>query len=269
LLLTINNDNSMSTLIIKNLIASGFPEKEARIYTGLLELEYATVTEIAKHTHINRSSAYVILESLKRKGFVGISDDKSVRRYVAASPEIVLHAVRIKAKKQEEIKNNLESIIPELRALHKDTVGRPTVKFFEGKNGLINALEDTLNCKEKLIRITSDVEKIYSILPEYFPDYVRRRVKKKIKMHGIHPDGEGARHMMKHNVLDVPVIIPAKKYNLPAELVVYDNKIGYMSPLRGGFAVIIESPEMAEVMKSIFDMAWEEARRLNKGLRAA
>ena len=77
----------MSDILLKQLVNFGLSEKEAKIYLALLELEMATVFEVAKQSGINRSSAYVVLEGLKKKGLVGISDDKKVRRYIAASPE--------------------------------------------------------------------------------------------------------------------------------------------------------------------------------------
>lgn len=39
-----------------------------------------------------------------------------------------------------------------------------------------------------------------------------------------------------------------------------------MSLEKGGIAIIIESKEIADVMKSVFDLAYEEAKRLNKKL---
>jgi len=259
----------MNDPLTKQLIDFGLSEKEAKIYLALLELELATVFEIAKQSGINRSSAYVVLEALMKKGFVGISDDKNVRRYLAASPETLLHSAKTAAKKQDDIKTGIESIIPDLKVLHKGTRGKPVVKVFEGVNGLINVFEDTLTCKEKVIRIISSVEKISKLLPpDYFFGYVKRRGEKRIKMHGIHPANEIARQLTNAKLLeyDIPVLIPKEKYKTPADMAIYDNKISYMSPERGGFGVIIESKEMAEVMKSVFDMAWEEAKRLSRTL---
>src|SRR5258705_13289394 len=102
----------MNDHILKQLIAFGLSDKEAKIYLALLELELATVHEVAKQSGINRSSAYVVLESLKRKGFVGISEDKNVRQYVAASPETLLYSAKTAAKKQADLSHGVESIIP-------------------------------------------------------------------------------------------------------------------------------------------------------------
>jgi sugar-specific transcriptional regulator TrmB len=108
----------MTEVLLKQLQNFGLSEKEGKIYLALLELEMATVFEVAK-VRINRSSAYVVLEALKKKGLVGISDDKKVRKYIAASPETLLHSAKTAAQKQEALKDGIESIIPELKALYK------------------------------------------------------------------------------------------------------------------------------------------------------
>jgi sugar-specific transcriptional regulator TrmB len=260
----------MTNLLLKQLIDFGLSEKEGKIYLTLLELEAATVFEVAKQSGVNRSSAYVVLEALKKKGLVGISDDKKVSRYIAASPEALLYTAKSATKKQKDIKTGIESVLPELKALHKGTRGKPIVKIFEGQIGLINALEDSLISKEKFLRAVSSLEKVSKLLPpDYFFGYISRRTEKGIKMHGIHPANDIARKLVKASLhkLDTPLLIPEKKYTTPADLAIYDNKIGYLSSENGGFAVIIESKEMAEVMKSVFDLAWEEAKRLNKMLR--
>lgn len=255
-------DNNIS--ILKSLIEFGLSEKEAKVYLALLELEVATVSEIAKTANINRSSTYVVLASLKKKGLVSTSEDKKVQRYVAVSPEMLLYEAQNRAKKAEDIKEEINSIVPELKALHKDTKQRPKVKVFEGKQGLINTFEDTLNNKEKIMRVSSSVEGVFKVLPDYFPDYVKRRVGLGIKMYGIHPNSEMVQNLIKNSPkLDKPILIPPKKYRFPADIAIYDNKIGYMST-KEELAIIIESKEMADVMKSIFDLAYEEAKRINK-----
>jgi len=251
--------------LIKKLTAFGLSDKEAKIYLALLELGTAKVSEVAKYSKINRATTYVVLENLKKRGLVGVSYDKKIRCYVASSSEILLHAARAEANRQIEIKENIESAIPELKALHKNTKHVPIVRVFEGKSGLINAFEDTLKCKEKLIRVISAVENIAGFLPDYFPNYIKQRMKNGIKMHGIHPVETMAKKLIKLDEIkfDTPIIIPKDKYKSPADMAIYDDMINLMSSKDGGFAVLIQNKEMTEVMKSIFDLAWEEAKRLN------
>ncbi len=120
---------SPNSPLVESLIDYGLSKKEALVYLATLELEVAPAQEIAKTANINRSSTYVVLESLKKKGLVGTSDDKNVRRYLAASPEVLLRNAGDHAKKQEETKNKIENILPELKALHKDTQKKPKIRI--------------------------------------------------------------------------------------------------------------------------------------------
>lgn len=256
----------MNKLYLKELINFGFSDKEAAVYVALLELQIATAFEVAKRSGVNRSSAYVVLEGLRKKGFVGISDDKKVQRYVTASPEVLLQSAKRNAQKFEEIKTSIESILPELKALHKDTQSRPVVKVFEGKNGIVSALEESMDNREGLMRVFSVAPRIMRLLPDYFIDYLQRRVKKGIKMLGIHPEDEFASRISKMNLpkLDEPIFIPKDLYKIPVEIAIYDDKFGYISTEGEGFAIVIQSKEMADSMKSVFDLAYEQAGRIGK-----
>ena len=57
----------------------GFSPKEADVYISLLELGSAVVSDVAKKAGINRSTAYVLLESLEKKGFVSVSEKDNIK----------------------------------------------------------------------------------------------------------------------------------------------------------------------------------------------
>ena len=48
----------------------GFSEKESEVYLAMLELGPAAVQDIAKKAGVNRSTTYVMIESLKRRGLI-------------------------------------------------------------------------------------------------------------------------------------------------------------------------------------------------------
>ncbi len=252
-----------NNVLINNLVEFGLTPKEAKIYIALLEFEIATVTEVAKVSGINRSSTYVILESLKQKGLVSVSEDKNVQQYVPTSPNMLLKTAERLAEKHEQIKNNIDAIIPDLKTLHKGTKQKPIVRVFEGKEGLMSLFEDSLISREKLMRVASSVENMLDIIPqEYFQDFLTRRFGQGIKMYGIHPNSKLTEYLLKTfpNSIDEQVIIPEGDFKFPSDFAIYDEKLAYMSPNNGGIGVIIESKEMADVMKSIFDLAFLGAK---------
>lgn len=242
----------------------GLSEKEATVYLSLLELGSAPATELSEKSGVNRSSTYVVLDALQKHGLVSVSYDTSIKTYVAAPPERLLQLAEESAKKYTEIVGSLRNILPELKSVYRGTGPKPKVQFFEGKEGLISAYEDTLTSSEK-IRAYASIENMHKAIPGYFPDYYQRRAANGITIQSIHPDTEESRERVKHNEEEAreALLVPKDTYNFSPEVNIYDNKIVFMS-LVEKFALIIESVELADVMKKIFDLSWEEAKRLDK-----
>ncbi|OGE75590.1 MAG: hypothetical protein A3I07_02755 [Candidatus Doudnabacteria bacterium RIFCSPLOWO2_02_FULL_42_9] len=258
----------MTDTLLKQLKAGGLSEKEAKIYLALLELEVATVFEVAKTSGVNRSSAYVVLEGLKKKGLVGISDDQKVRKYIAASPDTLLHSAKSAAKKQEDIKSGIESIIPELRALHKATKRRPIVKVFEGENGAKEVYWQLFSSTDKILRTYANPINIFKRIPD-FEIHDKERAKRGIKMFAINPASNETLKFLKDIRPHKPyeqALIPENKFRFTSDMGIFGDKIALVSPV-DNFGIIIESKEIADMLKNSFDLAWEEAKRLDKIIR--
>jgi sugar-specific transcriptional regulator TrmB len=243
----------------------GFSEKETTVYLALLELETATASQIADASGINRSTVYVVIESLQKKGLISIQkEEESIAKYSAAPPERLLQIAEEEAKKYKTLVGQIHNVLPELKSKYPGNKPRPKVRFYEGKEGLITAYEDTLTASEE-IRAFASIENMHMAIPGYFPDYYTRRSGKGISIKSIHPDTEEARERVKNNKKESrkSALVPAEKYSFSPEINFYDNKIVFMS-LVEKFSLIIESAELAEAFKKIFDLSWDEAKRLDK-----
>lgn len=256
----------LNARLLKQLVKFGLSEKEAAIYLVLLDFEAATVFEIAKTSGVNRSSAYVILEALKHKGFVGISDENKVREYVASSPETLLQSAKTAAKKQEEIKSNIESILPELKALHRATKRSPIVKVFEGDNGAKEVYGDLFLTNAKELRTYANPANILQRIPDFIKWHDKERGRRKIKLIAISPATEEVLKISKFFPPTKPAdirLIPASKFNFLSDIGIYADRVTIVSP-KENFGIIIESKEIADMFKNSFDLAFEEAKRLDK-----
>lgn len=258
-----------NNLLIKSLIEYGLTDREAVVYLSLLELEVASANEIAKNAGVKRSSAYVVLESLKKKGLVGVSEDQKIQEYVATSPEALLYSIESEVREKEATKTKIEKILPELKALSKDVKERPKVKVFEGKQGLINALEETLKSKEKIIRLFSSAENAFKVSPEYWKIYGQKRVELGIKQLGILADNQTAHELFKlcPKTYD-SVLLPPDKYPFSIDMMVTDDKVGYLFSNNDNVTtVVMENKQIADATKVLFDLAWKESKRNGKRLK--
>src|SRR3989344_338048 len=156
----------------------GFSEKEATVYVAILELGHGTVTEIARKAGINRTTGYDILDSLANKGIVNVTGKEPRQEYAAEPPESVISYLKKEVEIAKERIARAETLIPQLRSVHA-TQNRPRIKFYEGSDGLKQVYEDTLTSTEP-IRAYANIDDVHQGIPNYFPNYFKRRAEKGI-----------------------------------------------------------------------------------------
>lgn len=245
----------------KKLLDFGLTEKEAKVYISLLEIGTSLVTDVAKKAGIKRSTAYVVLESLAKHGLVSITERKNIRLYSPAPPERLVQNLEEKSRRLIELVGIAKSVLPELKSYFAGAGPKPKIQFFEGVEGIKSVYEDTLTSSED-IRAFASIESMHATLPGFFPDYYRRRAAKGIWINAIFPDTPEARERISHNKEEKrrASLVPADKFSFTPEVNMYDNKVVFMS-LKEKFALVIESEELADAFKKIFELAWIGARK--------
>ena len=249
--------------IKKSLTYIGFSEKEVVVYLALLSLGKGTVTEISRKAGINRPTGYHVLASLSAKEMVKVSGKEPKQEYVAESPDQIEKLLQNKIEEDQKFINEARKIIPELKSIH-NVADRPKVLFYEGKEGLEKVYEDTLTSRGEILAYAS-VEDIQPTLPHYFPEYYKRRAKKGIKIRAIFPESQDARDRSKLDKEEIreSLIIPSEKFGFHPEINIYNNKV-MIASWREKLGIIIESAEIADAMKKIYELSWAEAKRLDK-----
>lgn len=257
---------SENNVLVKQLIEFGLSEKEAKIYLALLELEVATVNEAAETADINRSSAYVVMDALKKKGLVSTSEGK-IQKYVAVSPEMLLREAKDRVIKTSEIEGKISDIIPELKAMHKDTKHKPKVRVYEGKEGVKEAYWSlfTTRTTVKELRAYANPVNLFKYVPNFI-EHDNERGKRRIKMYAINPATKEMLELYKKIRPQPPyeiALIPEEKWKFYSDIGIYGDQTAFLAP-RGEYGIIIESKEITDLLKANFDLAWEEAKRLHK-----
>lgn len=250
-------------LLITNLVEFGLSDKEAGVYLALLQLESASVNDIAKSAGVNRSSTYVVLESLKKKGLASMSQTDRGPKYVPASPEMLYKIADDMSRKMIDTKEKIKEILPNLKALYKDERHRPSVRVFEGKEGMKNLYEDAVtSAKGTLMRAFSQPGAWSNLGEDYFSYLREKRISKGIQLKAIYPhkvkDRENFSLIDNKKRLAEFRFLPKDTQPLSADFRIYEDKIALTSD-KDEFGIIIENKEIAEAVKFIFDLAWENA----------
>jgi HTH-type transcriptional regulator, sugar sensing transcriptional regulator len=253
--------NKGTVEIQETLNKAGFSENESAIFLAILQLGKGTVTQITRKAGLNRTTGYDILDSLVSKGLVSVSGKEPKQEYLAESPDKLVSVLESELHEKERRIAEVKKLVPSLKSIH-NVAGRPKVRFYEGVEGLKDVYEDTLTSHEQ-IRAYANVNEMHEALISYFPKYYERRAEKNISIRAIIPDSQIGKHRASKDNEErrESVLVPVDKYNFSPEINIYDNKM-MIASWKEKLGIIIESAEIADAMKKIYELAWLGAKHV-------
>lgn len=244
----------MDNDLLQLLESVGLKPKEARVYLALLELKQGSVTQIAKLAELKRSIIYVILADLIKKGYVSQLPDKKINEYQALDSSVIVTS-------QKGALKNFSEMLPYLQTLHNKGKKRPKIHYLENKEGIWKIYEEMNYAKEAFF-ITSYID-----IEKHFPGGVQKWINdykaKHYTMLG--------RHLIPDNPDELKYVAGFKKLNqkvkiLPGvkrfsmDFTIFENKLTLTSLEEEPFMVLIESEELVNSMRPIFEIAWKAGR---------
>lgn len=233
----------------------GLSDKEAKVYLACIEKGSSPVSHIAESAKINRVTTYSILEKLIQKGLVSFFSKKKIKYFTAADPEIVVEEYEKRAKE-------LKSVLPDLKRLTGQTQ-HPQIRFFEGIEGIKTIYADTLTSKSEILNYSNSNE-IRKHWPDYDEEYVKKRAKKKIFLRGVAPKDRAGEKVHKEDAKYYRQmrLLPESQFDFSNEINIYDNKVAIISFKDELVGMIIESNEISNSQRAIFNMCWQYAEIL-------
>lgn len=240
----------------------GLSDKEAKVYLAILEIAPASVQQIARKSGVNRATTYVILESLIKKGLCSTYNKNKKTLYLAENPNILERLFIVQKKEIEEREKNLKNVLPQLSAIFNRLENKPVVRFFEGKEGLLSCVTEFLSSYDA--NADEEVRMIYSKdkLDDLFVDEEREkyrslRLNKKIRSKVLYTYSKGE---LKDSADGSRVKIIDKKFPVTCDIGIYGDSVRISSLGKSLSAVLIKDREIANTLKTLFDLAWEAAK---------
>lgn len=247
-------DNSLKKLLEQ----TGFTEKEALIYLALLELGEGNVSDISKITELKRPIIYVILEGLIKRGHASELPSKKVNTYQASDPGIILRKIQDTAK-------NFSEMLPIFRTLSNKGKKKPKIFYYETKGGIWNIYEEMSRSKNPFF-ITS-----YASIRKFFPNAIDKWVDEDIKAglikdgyHLIPDDEENIEIGKRFKKANQGVRTLSELKNIKMDFTIFGNKLAVTSLEDEPFIVVIESEELVNSMRPIFEIAWEKGKEIEE-----
>lgn len=256
-------------MLIQLLEKIGLSEKEAKVYLAALELGEDSVQNIGKKAGVNRATTYVILEKLMGLGLASTYEKDKKTVFIAHDPKELTNILSEEKRALEEREKELLENINQISAIYNRNKNKPTVRFFEGAD----ALEAMDRYGHSFLKKNSEILNVMPIdvVEKLFPDRRKKSLNERVKL------GITSRTIYTHEGGEIPgfqnkadlregVFISRDNFPLNATISIYPSwgiKLYYFDPAKP-YGVVIESKDLAENMKLMFELAWLGAKNYKK-----
>lgn len=235
------------------LISFGLSPNESLVYLTCLSLGSASVYKISQNAGIPRSTCYEIIKTLNKKKLVSTYLRKKVKYFNAEDPSEIIKFERKKV-------DTLEQYIPELRAMYASKKNKPSVRYYEGRSGMKLVLQELLEEADEILAFSS-ADDLFANLGDYWPEFLERRIKKKINVKTILKDTPLAHKRQNIEAKELrEVKIISSTYNYRGLVMMWKNKIGMFSFSDEMFVLVTDSKEISETQKAMFYIMWNSLK---------
>ena len=255
---------------IKELKRLGLKDKESAVYLACLELGPATAQQISRKSKVVRATTYVELESLMQMGLITKFKEGKKTLFSAEPPRQLMRLLEKRQEELQEKQHDLEQLLPDLQMLMKVEGEKPSVRYFEGKEGL-HAI------RQEIMKHTQPGHTIYNFTPvDYldaiFPDdernYYRQRIAKGISSVTIFTTRSPR---TKKDLLTVPkkentlrAFVQPDLFPGVSGFTIYEDRIAIGTFVGKLVGVVVESESMSSTMKALFNLAWIGAEKVGE-----
>lgn len=242
-------------MTVQDLVQIGLNETQAKAYIWLVKNGSATPPSVSKKLGITRTNAYAVLDQLTDLGLAKKDPEQSKLVYRAENP-IALEGLARKQRQQAmEYEESIRNAMPSLLNYFHSFSDQPGIKFFQGTAGIKEIYQDTLRSTQDIYVIRSlHDQDLMSV--DFYDKYKQKRAKLGIKTYMINPSTDtSVWNQSTDSQLKIErTSIRKTDYTSQVEVSSYGNKTALISFGEEAIGMIIESPQIADAMKQIFQL---------------
>lgn len=209
-------------MLLNALVQLGLSQKEAAAYMMLLRVGTSPVSSLAKRLDMKRVTAYSVLDSLNKRGYVTFQKKGNCRRYIPLDPECILEDFKRKNEQLRLQLNLAKECVEKLQAFPRMIIKRDkSAELFFGKEAEQKLISDVN--KERAIFIISLNKSMNPILKDLLK--LLRTWQTEVHM----CVGAGNQEKVKMNFNNVCVNSLNVEAPLSGDLIVQDDKVFFLS----------------------------------------
>jgi len=250
--------------VTEALLKFGFDENEITIYLTALRHGPLAMAQIIEALDIPKLTAVSAVEALLDRGLLFVYPSEPKKFGSERPARIVQHLESLLSNFSANL-DFIKDSVGELEATISD--GRPQIRYYEGKEGIAGLIGDR------------HLEQPNEVLVFYPPDGVQgffsgdeiiqmreQRVRRNI-FHRVIKSGSVQVGNEPLNLAE-GVCVPQHNFPFSCDVEIWNDKVMIAKLDQGATALVIQSQQVADTFRSIFQLAYEGAEKYDKELNA-
>jgi len=249
----------MRTSAVEALTKLGIGENEAVLYEILLKTPDATIADLQKKSDFSRTMLYYIVGNLETMGLATSEKRGSKTTFTAEPPDKLHDFLKSREEDLARQKNSLAQTVASLSSEYRLANNKPGIRYFEGRDGFAEALDDALSSPETVYSFV-DIDALQKYAADINAEHVKRRRAKKVDKKVLMQDTPAARAFIEHLGPEQTEVrlLPRDLKPFGTGMQIYDGKISYFTLREHNImAIIISDPEIYAMNRSMFEYWWK------------
>lgn len=245
----------------------GLTEKAVQVFLSLSKIGAASVSAVARDTHITRTHIYDVATALIKQGLITESEKSGVKQYAAIDYAGLMAHISNKQRQLQKLEKEFAQAASEFNALRTSEAPKTKVRFYDGVEGMKNVYEEIRNDLKKtevkeLLTIwpVAALEKTYRFFYEDsinldLPGLVKRDIMCESPLTELYIK-RYAQSQTDHHYK----IWPKDKGEFPTDALCWGNKVVYTDVQGYPSSIVIENKAVADTFRMYFWQMWESLK---------
>jgi sugar-specific transcriptional regulator TrmB len=247
----------------KILIDCGLSMEQAKIYIYLINNGFSPAKLISSKTGIGRALTYKIIDQLIALNLVEKHEDiGKIALFLPKHPRYIKEMIEKNRQNINHAFADFNNIFGTLSSEFNAISGKPNIKFYEGVAGIEHIYGDILDVGHDIMVISSPVNEGREEILHLIKEQINKQVAGNIRTKAITPYTHG-------QPIATPIVedkkylitrkqIPAEKLNIPAQIIIYSDKVAITNFKESIITIVIESKYISETFKIMFEYIWNQ-----------
>lgn len=251
----------------QSLVEAGLTKDEALVYETLVLRGPLQAGVLKRHVPISRPLVYKVLGTLEEAGLVEKRDEPGkVAVFAPAHPLKLQEIIEKKRESADRAKTALDGVLGKLVSDFNKISGQPGIRILEGKTGIRELYKDILEERQPLLLMRSYLDDTHPELAQLVEQQIRGQVRLDIHTRALTPPEQVPQETYAPSDRENKVerrVLPEDLFKIPAQVVVYANKVAITAYEGELITTIIEHSAIKKTFEVLFERLWQTSPEMD------